>query len=216
MLNSFLRVPLIASWVVPKITLPIGFKPLETGLKISSLNHFAILELISAIDFLNGSVIWRLITPAIPPLLTPFLSLLPSIILLKDSVVEIKPKPAPRTAFPIRPNGPRNNVPNVAVVIWGNAFLIFSLRSLLINPPFSPNIIFWKVLLFFKNEIPEPIIRPPRGPNGKTNPASVPAIPYFFASGIYFWILAINFLENIPLSSLVLFPFSSTTSSPNI
>ena len=139
---------------------------------------------------LSGSVIFLLITPAKPPRLIPFLSLVPSIIRLNCSVVDNKPKPEPSIALPRIPNGPKNKLPNTAAPRLGNAFLIAAFLSLFKKPDSSPNnisCIFW---LFFKKEAPAPSMIPPTGPNGAIRPANPPTIPYFLASGKYFFKLS--------------------------
>ena len=167
-------------------TLPIGFKPSATGLKSLSLNHVPRLSLISCIDSLRGSVICLLIAPAIPPRLTPSLSLEPNMSFLNTSVVDSIPIPAPSILLPNIPNGPRNKAPKVVVAICGNARLIAAFLSLLSNPPSLPKMNLFKLALFLRIEAPTPIIAPPNGPKGVSNPAIIPVVPYFLASGAYF------------------------------
>ena len=68
--------------------------------------------------------------PASPPCRIPFLSLAPNIIFLKVSVVDNSPIPAPNTALPAIPNGPKNKALKVAAPILGNALLTLFLKSL--------------------------------------------------------------------------------------
>ena len=201
----------------PAIFLPSGLIVLAIGLKMSSLNHLPILFLISSIDALNGSVICLLIISARPPRRTPFLSFEPSIIRLKLSVVDKIPRPAPRIALPIKPNGPKNMVPRVATPIFGRAFFILAFLSLLSKPPSSPKRKLYVFSLFLIKDNPAPIIIPPNGPNGVIKPANAPVIPYFFASGAYLSTACNTFFDIKPESSLspVLFPFASTNSLPN-
>ena len=192
-----------------------GTIPLPTGFTISSLNHLVISSPILFILRLNGSVICLRIAPAIPPRLTPSLPLGPSIIFLKVSVVDTRPIPAPNTALPRRPKGPKKKVPNIAAPIFGNAFLIAAFLSLFNNPTLSPKKKSLTLLLFLMIDAPAPIIAPPRGPNGVINPPIAPVIPYFFISGAYLAKVSITLLEINPpcLDSL---PLSSLTTLPNI
>ena len=189
--------------------------PLPTGLTISSLNHLAMSSPIFIIVFLNGSVICLRIAPAIPPRLIPSLPLAPNIIFLKVSVVDTRPIPAPNTAFPRRPKGPKKKVPSIAAPIFGNAFLIAAFLSLFKRPVLSPKKKSLTLLLFLMIDAPAPIIAPPRGPNGVINPPIAPVIPYFFISGAYFSKISITRLETRPPVRLS-FPSLSLTTSPNM
>ena len=165
------------------IAIPNSLPKFLRGSRIFFLPHSVRSSKIFLILSLAGLRIPFLIAPTRLPFLG--LSGSPNTNLWNAEVEVSNPAPAPRTAFPSKPNGPIR-IPAIAPTpIAGTDFLknflAFSAVSLEISPSLpvsaSPNTNFLKLSLFFRYPIPAPIAAPPRTPKGVSNPRRPPAIP---------------------------------------